>query len=185
MLREWQSAVAAADLADWITVAAYLFAAFTSNRASQIAWMRRKDSDKFFWQITAALLIFLGINELLDLQALLTSLGRAHAKAYGWYGEHRKVQYLFILALTFLAVLAGIATLLLTQQARISVRVALIGLGFIGVFVLMRAASFHHLDELLGKDAILFNWSFLLEFAGITVVAIASISYSRWPRQRQ
>lgn len=184
MFSEWQSAVAQADFADWVTVAAYLVAAAASLRASEHAWMKRQTRDKVFWQFVSGLLIFLGINELLDLQALLTSVGREYAKANGWYGEHRSVQYIFVLALGFAAVLAGIVMLWLTRRTDASVRVALVGLVFIGLFVLLRAASFHHFDELLGGGAPEFNWGSVQEMLGIVIVACGALAYTRKRRSR-
>lgn len=185
MLNEWKSAVAAADLADWVTVGAYLIAAFACIRASSFAWLTRRERDRSFWRLTTALLIFLGFNELLDLQALLTVLGREHAKANGWYGQHRQVQYIFVLTLALLGVLAAIITIFLTRKAHASVRVALIGLGFIGLFVVFRAASFHHLDELLGRKAPLFNWGSMQELLGIAIVAMAALTYPRMRRPKR
>ena len=123
-------------------------------------------------------MVFLGVNELLDLQTLLTSAGRAHAKANGWYGEHRRVQYLFVFTLGTLAVCAGIAMLWLTKRAHRSVRLALFGLFFLGLFVLLRAASFHHIDDVLGGGLSAFNWGSFQEMAGIILVASAAILYA-------
>lgn len=185
MLNQWTSAIAGAALADWVTVGAYLIAAFACTRASSFAWLTRRERDRSFWRLTAVLLVFLGINEILDLQALLTVLGREHAKANGWYGQHRQIQYIFVLTLALFGVIAAIITLFLTRKASTSVRVALIGLGFIGLFVIMRAASFHHLDELLGRKAPLFNWGSMQELFGIAIVAMAALTYPRMRRSKR
>jgi hypothetical protein len=184
MISEWRSSIGRADMADWVTVAAYLLAALLSVRAARQAWLRREPRDRTFWRIAAALLVFLGINELLDLQTLLTSIGRAHAKANGWYGEHRGVQFAFVVALGLAAVFAGMALLRLTRRTHFAVRLGLAGLVFIGLFVLLRAASFHHLDVILGRGAPAFNWGSLQEMAGILVVAAAAALYTRKPRWR-
>jgi len=125
------------------------------------------------------LLVLLGINELLDLQTLLTSVGRAYAKANGWYGQHRKVQYEFVVGLAIAAALSGIAMLWFTRRLHATVRIALVGLVFIGLFVLLRAASFHHLDDILGRGFPVFNWGSIQEMAGILIVAAAALLYSR------
>ncbi len=184
MISEWQSSIADADLADWVTVAAYLLAAFLSARAARHAWLRRQPGERLFWQFTTLLLVLLAINELLDLQTLLTSLARAHAKANGWYGEHRRVQHLFVIALALAALFAGIGMLWLTRRSHLAVRLAAIGLGFIGLFILLRAASFHHLDEILGSGAAVFNLGSLQEMAGILIVAGAGALYARTSRGR-
>lgn len=184
MLSEWQLAVAKADLADWVTVVAYLLAAAACVRASNYAWIKRRTRDRMFWQIASVLLVFLGANELLDLQALLTAVGREYAKTNGWYGQHRRVQYVFVLALGVAAVVAGIVMLWLTRRTDASVRLALIGLVFIGLFVLLRAASFHHLDELLGGGAPEFTWRSVLEMLGILIMAVGATAYTRKRRSK-
>jgi len=178
VISDWKSSIAQADMADLVTVAAYLLAALLSARAAGHARLRRQARDSMFWRITAVMLVLLGINEVLDLQTLLTSVGRAHAKAKGWYGEHRRVQYLVVIALEVAAVFAGIAMLWLTRRTHAAVRLALAGLVFIGLFVLLRAASFHHLDEILGRGAPEFNWGSLQEMAGILIVAAAAAFYT-------
>ena len=185
MISDWRSSIGRADMADWVTVTAYLLAALLSARAARNAWLRREERDRLFWRIAAVLLVFLGINELLDLQTLLTSIGRAHAKANGWYGEHRHVQQVFVMALGLAAVCAGIALLWLTRRTHFAVRLAFAGLVFIGLFVLLRAASFHHLDQILGRGVPAFNWGSLQEMAGILVVAGAAALYARKPRRRR
>lgn len=179
MIDGWRYAIAGADAADWVTVVAYLATAFLAGRAADHAWLGRQARDRTFWRIAAALLCFLGLNELLDLQALLTDLGRAHAKAYGWYGMHRQVQYVFVIALGAVALVAGLAMLWLTRNAPGSVRLALAGLVFIGLFVLLRAASFHHLDDLLGRGMADVTWGTLQEVLGIAIVAVAAYLYCR------
>ena len=79
MLSDWQTSIAKADAADWITVTAYLIAAILSAQAAQQAWLRREPRDTIFWRMTAVLLVFLSVNELLDLQTLLTAIGRQFA----------------------------------------------------------------------------------------------------------
>lgn len=178
-ISDWQTSIARADLADWWTVAAYGLAAFLSARAAAHADLSGQARERMFWRITAVLLVLLGINELLDLQTLLTSVGRAHAKVNGWYGEHRRVQYVFVMALGAAAAFAGIAMLWITRRTHAAVRLALAGLVFIGLFVLLRAASFHHLEELLGRGATEFNWGTLQKMAGILIVAAAAVLYAR------
>ncbi len=175
----WRSSIANADFADWITVAAYLGTAFLARRAALRAAGHNSGPERRFWRATSVLLVFLAVNELLDLQTLLTIIGRAHAKAYGWYGDHRPVQFAFVIGLAAFALIAGTALLWWLRRAHGAVRLALAGLGFLGLFILMRAASFHHLDELLGRGSRLFPWGSIQEMAGIVIIAAAAALYSR------
>jgi len=57
---------------------------------------------------------------------------------------------------------------------------ALLGATFLIAFVLIRAASFHHIDRLITSSIFGFRWNWILEMGGIIVVLLAS----RW-RQNQ
>lgn len=177
MLDDWQNAIASADMADWVTVVTYLAAALLAARAASDAWLRRERRENLFWRLTAILMVLLGINELLDLQVLLTTAGRAYARSAGWYGEHRPLQYAFVVSLSAAAAFIGIVTVWLMRQAHRAVRLALLGLVFIGLFVLLRAASFHHLDDFLGRGNPVFNLGSIQELAGILIVALAAALY--------
>ena len=177
MISDWQASIATADAADWITVAAYLIAALASVQASKQAWLRREPRDHIFWRVTAGLLIFFAVNELLDLQTLFTAIGRQHAIQHGWYGEHRQVQYQFIIGLSAAAVIIGTVALWLIRHTHVAVRVALFGLGLIGLFVVFRAASFYHFDDFLGRGNSAFNWGSIQEMLGIFIVATSATMY--------
>ncbi|TCD01869.1 hypothetical protein EYB45_10570 [Erythrobacteraceae bacterium CFH 75059] len=179
MIAGWKASLAGADLADWVTVAAYLGTAALSAGAARQAFLRRRPRERLFWLLVTGLLCFLGVNELLDLQTLLTDIGRANARAYGWYGNHRQVQYYFVLILSLIAVAAGMLMLRLTRRTPGSIRLALAGLVFIGLFVLLRAASFHHLDDLLGSGFKSFPLGSFQEVFGIALVALAAALYRR------
>lgn len=172
-----QASIATADIADWVTVAAYSLAALLCDRSARRAALLTELREQAFWRYASALLLFLGINELIDLQTLLTSAGRSHAKANGWYEERRMVQLIFVLILAVGAIIGGIVSLWLTRGSDVAVRLALAGFVFIGLFVFLRAVSFHHVDEWLGRGAPFFNWGSLQEIAGILIVASAAILY--------
>lgn len=174
---DWGASLADASFSDWITVAAYLLVAAIAFRASQVAKRRRIPRERSFWVLVAGLMAFLGFNELFDLQTVVTAVGKAWALEQGWYEDRRLYQAEFIFALAVVAVLAGLAAVWLTRGTHRSVRWALLGLVFIGAFVLVRAASFHHVDALLGMVPEAFNWGSVQEMVGIVIVGLAANRY--------
>lgn len=174
--QDWRNSIARADAADWITVAAYFIAASLALLAARGA---PADSQRegVFWTITAALMAFLGINELFDFQTIVTIVGRQWAVEEGWYEDRRLYQFEFIIALAVVAIAAGAAMLRLTRGTHRSVRVALLGLVFIGVFVLIRAASFHHVSDLMGMGPDGFTIGSMQEMLGILIVGLAAHRY--------
>jgi len=123
------------------------------------------------WSYLALLLLFLGINQQLDLQTLLIQSGRALAEAEGWYPYRRLVQR------TFFGLFA-VGTLLLVSLAAWRCRVFLnrhrlvtLGLAILIGFVLMRAADFNHVwlktIQVVHEDF----WKNFLELLGLGLIA--------------
>lgn len=177
-LQGWQPSLAASGATDWITSAAYLVAAAFVWRAAAAASLRREGRDGIFWRVTLALMLFLGVNELFELQSAVTSVGRSLALSQGWYEQRRVYQAEFIAVLALLALVAGVAMLTLIRGSRLSVRFALVGLVFIGSFVLIRAASFHRVDRMLGMGPNDFDFGWMQKMAGIIVVGLAAHFYA-------
>lgn len=176
---DWKFPFAEADLSDWATVSAYSLSAIMCFQAARIAGMRLEMRDCAFWRVTAIVLLLLALNELLDLQTLLTFLGRAHAKATGWYDERRFVQYVFVLTLAVAALCSATGLLWRTRHSDGTVRLAVVGLIFIGLFVLLRAASFHHVEAIFSRGGADYTWGKMQEFAGIFIIAAAAALYPR------
>jgi hypothetical protein len=128
-----------------------------------------------FWFILAAMLFLLGFNKQLDLQSLLTQIGRDVAKSLGLYGARRGIQAIFVI---IMIALAGVAIYFGYQRMRLVWKrywLPLIGMILLVAYVIIRMASFHHVDVLLKKRAdggIGLNW--ILELGGCIVVGFAA-----------
>ena len=202
----WSPTIGDPSVMGWVTVVAYFATAWLCLRAlmaeksgprrpylASIAALWRVTKKHrlglppvarhaLLWLVLAATMTFLGINKQLDLQTLVTELGRLSAHRHGWYEERRTVQTIFI------AVIGGlglVAVALLAWLIRDSMRrftVALFGVIWIGVFVLIRASSFHQVDILLKTEiaGVKLNWAF--ELTGIAIVALAAVRAIRAAR---
>ena len=181
----WHPGIGDPTFVGWFTVFAYAYAAYWAYRvrARCLEAMRpyrgaatpesialRQLSR--FWLFTFALLVALGINKQLDLQTWLTEIGRDLAHEQGWYEQRRAVQRLFIALLA----LGGLATAgILAHHFRRVLRlvwVALSGIVLLFSFVVIRAASFHHVDQFLGAGPFKMNW--VLELGSIGIIAFAA-----------
>jgi len=103
---EWAPGIADPTPLGWIPVGAYCVAAWLCARAA----LRSRGGDRrltIAWRCFAGLMIALGINKQLDLQTLLTIVGRRWAMHGGWYERRRRVQLRFIEGM----VLSGLLTL--------------------------------------------------------------------------
>lgn len=159
----------------WLTVLVYLAAGIASVRA---ALRRGRDgeerTERRFWWIAAAVLLFLAVNKQLDLQSLLTMVARCHAVLAGWYDDRRGIQKAFIGLVAGGGVAAIVLGALILRGILDRVWLALAGLAFVCSFVVIRAASFHDMDGLLGSVAMGMKVNWLLELPGpLLVLAVA------------
>ena len=134
----------------------------------------RESRGRLFWLASAAIMAFLGVNKQLDLQTWLTYMARDLSLAQGWYEERQAVQVGFIVALAVagLAVMAALLRAVAGTGPEITCAAA--GLVLLGVFVLIRASSFHHVDRLLGIQLASVQLNVILELGGIATVAVSA-----------
>jgi hypothetical protein len=153
-----------------LTAAACLWAARTSPQRTLVARM---------WWFVAAALTGLGINKQLDLQSWLTQFARELAHTQGWYDVHRAVQAAFIAILGLGILYAVMFSLWLLRDEARPEKGAIAGLLVLGGFILMRAASFHHVDVLLGAQLGGFRFNWIFENLGIAIVCFHAVARGR------
>jgi hypothetical protein len=158
----------------WIIVGAYLVGAIVCFLAGRLSDQKR---DRIFWLGTGMFLALLGLNKQLDLQSLLTEAGRSIAQREGVYDARRLIQAVFILALAAGSIL-GVAMLTgWLRRSEASVKVAAFGVVLLFAFILMRAASFHHMDGWVTHRVAGMRSGWWLELAGIAVIGLSAMRY--------
>ena len=140
------------------------------------------------WFGMAILLFVLGLNKQLDLQTLMISLGREIAKANGWYDIRRDVQLVFIILIATFSFLSLFAMIWWLRGCWKKYWLLLFGLILITLFVVIRAASFNHVDYLLSRWRVIgpFKMKYVVELGGILIIGagavqnLCRIKISRW-----
>jgi hypothetical protein len=173
----WHPGIGDPNLTGWVTVLAYAAAmglcALCAVR--EPAGTGDGEATRRVWLAVALLMALLGVNKQLDLQTWFTEVGRDLALAQGWYAARQNVQVLFIGAL---AATGGVAILWLQRAFRrlcSEVRWVAAGLVLLIVFVVTRAASFHHVDRLLRLElAPHLRVNAVLELGAIGIVICAA-----------
>jgi hypothetical protein len=162
----------------WVIAALYFVAATASFWARTAAESR----ERHFWLATGLLLMLLGLNKELDLQALLTAAAREFAKSAGLYEHRRLMQGGFVLALLAIG-LIGLAVLVrwLRGSSRF-VNAAAAGIVLLFTFIVLRAASFHHIDHWVTIDIAGLKGGWWLELAGIVVIGASALFFARRSR---
>ena len=126
------------------------------------------------WRAISILFAALGVNKQLDLQTALTEFGRMIAFDQGWYDERRIVQLWFIVGVALTCTFIAIISLIWARKSPAATWLALVGTTTVLAFVLIRAASFHHIDRFLGHRILGLNFNWVLEMTGIAMVIVAS-----------
>lgn len=155
----------------WVAVAGYLVGALLCGWQ---AGRGKPGAERLFWILAALAMLVLGLNKQLDLQTQLTAIGRKWARDGGWYQQRREFQALFIIIGALVGAAAFGALFWLVRGLRLGVWVALLGLAMLGLFVMVRAASFHHIDVFMRTPVLGLKLHTVLELAGILVVILGA-----------
>lgn len=175
----WAPGIGDPTMLGWVTVLAYLAAALLCLACAR----RDRSGPRRFWGALGVLLLLLAVNKQLDVQSLLTQVGRDMALAQGWYAQRQQVQLAFIAGLGATTTIAGLMLALSLRRADAAVRWAVAGLVLLLAWIVTRAAAFHHIDRYMGWRVFGITLNGALELGAITVIALAA--QSRWQRLRR
>jgi len=164
----------------WFIVAAYFAGALAAFAASRSA----SKIEARFWLGVSLLLVLLGFNKELDLQSLLTEFGRTLTRAIGIYEQRRLLQGLFLLLLAGAATFGILRLMRMLHRSSAPAKTAAAGIAMLFTFILLRAASFHHIDDWVTVDVRGLRSGWWLELAGIVVVALSALAYRAESRRR-
>jgi hypothetical protein len=133
-------------------------------------------TERRWWTALFILMIVMGINKQLDIQTLFTDIARDVARAQGWYDARRRVvQWDFIVAMVIAGCVATCALFLTVgRKARAWVKLSIVAVCGLGVFVLIRATSFHHVDEMLGLKLGGLRYNTILELGPLLLIVLAA-----------
>jgi hypothetical protein len=178
MSGRWTPGIGDPSVIGWFTVVAYLAAAAC---CAPLVWRQARGPrfERWFWGALALMTLALGINKQLDLQSLFTQVLRDEAQRYGWFGERRILQAAFIFAVGLAgAILVGMAWRWLPVLQR-NMRIGVTGVIFVYTYVLIRAASFHHVDIFINRSILGVKWNWIIEVGGIAIILYATIREGR------
>jgi hypothetical protein len=134
----------------------------------------RRSRERCAWRSISVLFLLLGINRQLDLLTTLTQAGRILAHSEGWYEQRQLFQLTFISLVAVICFISGIAVLIWGRDAPICAWIAMIGTTLVSGYVLIRAASYHHVDRFVGQTIFGLRWNWILEIGGIVLVLLMS-----------
>jgi hypothetical protein len=178
----WIAGIGDPSVVGWVTVT--LYAAGAALAARNAAAAQRSGVPVSFWLVLTALLLALGLNKQLDLQSWFGQTGRDMARAQGWYESRRAVQAAFIALLGAGAVAVLIWARRQWEGLWSEYRWVFGGVALLLVFIVTRAASFHHIDEFIGIDVGVTSFGRALELAGVVAIGAACAHWHAMHRRR-
>lgn len=168
----WRPTIGDSSVMGWITVGAYFLTAVTSFNAYKI---EHSSKGQYFWLFMVLIMLFLGINKQLDLQSLLTDVGRFIAKSTDWYSSRRQIQRIFVVIIFIVSVItAGTIALKLGKEYK-EYLLPLLGLSLLLGFIVIRAMSFHHVDSIIRQSILNIRINWVLELGGIGMILFPSL----------
>ncbi len=169
----WRPAIGDPTIMGWVTVAAY----FLTAAASFFRAVDQRDGrNGKFWMALGLFLLILGVNKQFDLQSLCTDIGRVIARRQGWYGDRRAFQFIFVMIL-FVATMSIVFTTFVMLRASLrQLALPCAGVALLLGFIVIRAASFHHVDRVIRMElsGVRINW--ILELGGIGIILASALS---------
>lgn len=185
LIGTWSPGIGDPTPVGWFTAFAYLATAWVCSRVARrtptfLAEARR---ERLVWRALTVTMAVLGVNKQLDLQSAVTEMGRLVLRGSGLYDARRGLQELFIAAVAVTALLASAVLLVLARSTSRQARTAIFGTMLVFAFVVIRAASFHDIDTLLGVEWLGLRINWIAELSGIFITLGAALS--RFSRLRR
>ncbi|HEY1121608.1 MAG TPA: hypothetical protein VGE67_08400 [Haloferula sp.] len=166
----WRPVIGDPSPMGWFTVAAYALAAFLAWRV----WSQNRERNKVWFGVTV-LMAFLCLNKQMDLQSLVTDIGREISRLFDQYENRRTYQKIFIFAVLGIVAIFGPLFAWKYRAFLKGHKLLAAGIVFLLTFIVVRAISFHHMDVFLKTSragGVKMNW--VLELTGIGLVALAA-----------
>lgn len=169
----WHPGIGDPTVLGWATVVAYAASFVLCVMAVRRARRASAGRTVPLWAALAAMMLLLGVNKQLDLQSWFTQEARDLLSGRGLYAERRTYQAIFIALVAAAGVATAIALGVLTVRRRWPLAPAL-GATFLVAYVVIRAASFHHVDQIINLSVPGARLSSVIELAGIAVIGVAA-----------
>jgi MFS family permease len=173
----WTLGIGDPTIYGWATVCAYVIAGVLAGRNARASW--RREGFNWFWSALALLCLLLAVNKQLDLQSWLTQWGRDIALTQGWYEQRIVMQKGMIYALALCGFAASIVLRARLAEQWRDHRLAAIGAVLLTCFVIIRAATFHHVDELLALQFHSLKANFIFECLAIALIGMGALQWHK------
>lgn len=179
VLNVWSPSIGDPHLMGWVTVVSYFLVAtlayFVLRQTGEHTIAARPKTNQHLWMLVLVLLILLGANKQLDLQSFFTATAKCISKIDGWYANRRIYQIGFIAVLAISFLILSVVGLRYFKNDLKRNPLAIVGVILLLFFVVLRAASFHHIDAVANHHFFDLNMNWILELPGLGLIALQAI----------
>ena len=130
---------------------------------------------RLFWMLLMLTLVALGLNKQLDLQTLMTLIGRRVAEYQGWFEERRLVQKIFIAALVALSGTFVAVVIVIARPITKTYFAAIVGLILLLASVALRAAEFERIIETEWMTQAAHFSAWIFQIAGLLGIGLSAL----------
>lgn len=170
----WRPGIGDPSLMGWVTVFSYFLTALFCFFV-----MRASPKKCRFWRVLTVLLLFLGINKQLDLQSLITNIGKIVVNDLGLYHLRFYIQLSFIFLVLFVALMIMRFFWGYLRSFSFKLFPAFIGVVFLCSFIIVRALSFHYFDFLIAETWMGFRVNVILELGSLIWIACSAVFFEK------
>lgn len=133
------------------------------------------------WFTAVFILCLLATNAVLQGDLWVAHVVRLTAKLQGWYGARRSLQYLLLGTLLVMALVAAKLAHTRFKATDVSSAPVVFGLTFLLMLLALRMVSAHGTDVVINLHLAGVSVGRMLEFAGISIVALGALRCLRLP----
>ena len=168
----WHAGIGDPTVLGWTTVLAYCLA--TLRCTFKALSYDKNEGNYRFWVYLALFLLLLAINKQLDLQSWFTQAMRTVAQSQGWYENRKSLQLLFIAFLSAGMLFTLLSIRFYLAQSWHNYPLTWVGIVLLSTFILMRAASFSHIDRMIHYPILGLKLNGVMEIGSITLIIFGS-----------
>lgn len=172
----WKFGIGDPTFEGWAISLLYLLTAILSFRKYK-SHHRQNRPDYQLWGIISFLLFFLSLNKQLDLQTIVSDVGRWIAINLEMMEQRHIFKRVFILSIFILGLIISVLLRKNIYNFIRSEKVTFLGMLTLLTFIFLRATSFHIFSD--SFNGILLNLHFfqIMEISAIAIIAISLISF--------
>lgn len=173
----WHPGIGDPTAMGWFTLFSYYGASLVCMVAVLRVGQRVAATERTFWLTLFVVMAVLGICKQFNLLSAITELGRMVAWSQGWIAQRREFQKTIMVAVAMVG--SVLFVLLVSRLPRAIVArhwVVLLGVGYLIVFVVLRAISLHGYESFLKKTLCGLRVNWIGELGGIAAIG----GYAAW-----